>query len=131
VVQQRRQHLGDYYQEIVKRPVLARVDSARTVVRAEVPDGLLRFPPRDFDGTVSIPAFAASETFTDVRGDRLNAPPHLGDVQQLSARVTRDQCVEHVCRPLGGVEDIEVAVCHARTVALSRDPSANKAFRFP
>src|SRR6478735_7825126 len=41
VVQQRRQHLADYHQEIVKRPILARIDSARAVVGAQVPDRLL------------------------------------------------------------------------------------------
>jgi hypothetical protein len=62
---------------------------------------------------IALGARCTTESFADVRRDRLCRVAHLRDVQQTTVADSIDQAVESFGREFGGVEDVEIAWGHA------------------
>jgi hypothetical protein len=131
-IQQRIQHLHDHDQPIVGRPVVACGDAIHAKIGAQVLNGFLRLSAGNFQRMVSVASFAAAEAFADVGGDRLRGCAHLSRVQD-PARRSVDQPIDLICRTLGSIQNIEVAMWHTamvpqRSMSLAIDPVVASSF---
>ena len=71
IVQQRIEHLYDRDQQVVQRPIVARLDSVAPEISTKMLNGFFRFATCDLQRPRAIPPGASTEALTDVGNNRL------------------------------------------------------------